>query len=800
MRLEQLQFLRVGTNRLTGLPTGIFTATTSLRVLHLENNQLSTPVPFGASLTQLTELYLQRNVFTELRNGSFDGLVALQELHLEMHASLKLIESGVFDPNSSIGSTLISLNMGGCRSSCVVTNPLDSPGNVSCSCDEGYVHPAGQRFACAPVDCGSQIPGLDENAQASCTTTTFNSTCNAICDLGFSGATQSSPAIFRCDAEGVWQGSVECTRVSCPDRIIARQDGISGDFFSGDCRADVRFGGSGCNVTCHPGYAPLGQNSPLFTCGGDGRWSGTYSCTPQFCGRVIQSVDSSVANNACDGIQQVYTPNSPEICYATCRTGFSGPVTPYVCGVDGLWVPGTNHSVRGQRITCSGSTCPRSGPAILDPNAYAQCRGNSAFGGDDCAISCRPGYTPQFGTGHSAGSSPSCDGQECVSCRMDGIWAQSSLVCVPIACEPTMANELALLGPAVNRSVSCANGTRYGDVCNVSCTRGFVPQDVQFRCDATTYNTGIWYGDIECAPFDCGPIETASYDSRAIVVENQACVGTNLSWDPVSLRCTDDNRWHASAPARRGLRCTSVNGILSEDRVATCDVSGWALQPDGNKPVDMANFCRLDCGSAAAADFQQCTEDTGVGATCTAACVTTEGVFATFACQMAGGRAMWVQTSLSGECLPGRSSAAATGGSSSLSTGVQVVVIIVPIVIIIALVIVLLYFFGYLKCIGLAWNEKRPGGSPSKKQITVMANPLYGASPTPPRQAGTTAELKKKKEEQKRRSMSMDGSGTLERPQSRSAPGTTAAIQQKKLEQKKRSSSGGTTGQTTFEM
>lgn len=157
--LTRLQYLRLGSNRLSMLTPGTFAPLVALVQLHLEDNQI--PTAPSLTLPLLTHLFLHRNLLTELRRGVFDGLTAIQELHLQLNADLRLIEPGAL--NSTVSATATpgaGLRMEGSRSSCTV----GLANVVSCQCAEGYAPPSGRTDACISVDCGLNIGGIDVNA------------------------------------------------------------------------------------------------------------------------------------------------------------------------------------------------------------------------------------------------------------------------------------------------------------------------------------------------------------------------------------------------------------------------------------------------------------------------------------------------------------------------------------------------------------------------------------------------------------------------------------------------------------
>jgi hypothetical protein len=269
----------------------------------------------------------------------------------------------------------------------------------------------------------------------------------------------------------------------------------------------------------------------------------------------------------------------------------------------------------------------------------------------------------------------------------------------------------------------------FGAGCQVSCIRGFVPKNVTFQCDVTSSNTGVWFGDITCTPFNCGPISNFQFDSRATVVGSRNCTGTALSFNPVTRQCTANTLFSATSPPHRALRCQSLGGFFTEDRVVECAPDGWILAASSQASHSgrtIASFCRRNCGAFVPINgqhFASCLGDTGAGATCSPQCTTNANVSASFTCSAAG---LWVEsTSTASLCVRPPTDAPtqpvfASSGSESSNVGADVVVVVIPIVAIIILVLVLLYYFGYLRCLGLAWDAKRPGSKGTVKKRTTF--------------------------------------------------------------------------------
>ena len=94
--LTNLKTLSLAHNRLTSVPSGVFTALANLEELYLSDNQLATLPPGAfAGLTKLRTLWLHRNRLTALPANAFAGLVNLLDLTLSTNR-LSTLPGGVF--------------------------------------------------------------------------------------------------------------------------------------------------------------------------------------------------------------------------------------------------------------------------------------------------------------------------------------------------------------------------------------------------------------------------------------------------------------------------------------------------------------------------------------------------------------------------------------------------------------------------------------------------------------------------------------------------------------------------------
>jgi hypothetical protein len=769
----KLKFLRMGSNRLSALPSSFFREQVELEILHLEDNVMtSLPVDVFSinathGLQHLREIYLANNGLTQLVGGLFANLPALKELHLQVNPDLRYIANDVFSPDHAVVSSLAQVDCPDCTLS-MDGSPSYCSANVSaetidCVCAEGFESSdvPGDHF-CHPVDCGPSIQGLIEQATDSCgQDTEFGSSCEATCNDGYSGPTAANPAVFECTANASWTGAIACVPVVCSTTI---DDATSTGHYSANCVGDTRFGRDPCTATCDPGYEPVSGTSNVFVCGSDpndatstaGRWVGNLTCQRKNCGASIVGLDSRAeyvsGTNVCDGD----TSFNGTTCSVRCQAGYTTADQDYICGEDGLWVPGSIANP-GTPLSCAGRLCDRDyerndgNARSLDTNAVARCRGDISFGGDDCVLKCKPGYT------NTGASQSGCSGDQCVSCGSDGKWTGNSLSCERLSCDRYMTTARQRFDALVDTTgIDCGAGPEYEDICNVQCIPGYtptgnLPNNARFKCEANSQNTvGTWQpadlaGELSCQILDCGDIADTLDDGYATLVNDGRCI-LPRRWDVVGGTCTTNNQWDAVAPATRAVRCGPIpaglpqRDVFAETVDIACSPIGWARKDAAGADVAIGStICRTDCGNTLAgarnkdgevgrisgADFDACDGDTGFGATCQSTCLSTDGIRASFTC---GADGAWQEdlvaptadiTGQASDCI----STVAVSSSTKENTAIEAVTYLVPFIVLIIIIIVLLYYFEYLSCLGLAVGKKRPGQKKApkipKKQKTV---------------------------------------------------------------------------------
>lgn len=325
---------------------------------------------------------------------------------------------------------------------------------------------------CTPVDCGIEIPNLDENASSDCESlidTAFGGQpCAARCNSGY--VADSGTGIYTCAASGQWTGSLTCRLVDCGNTPQTLSDNVVADCSGGD----TRFMQQACQASCAPGFEPA-TGDGVYTCQADGQWTGALTCKRLDCGDTIPNLDPNAVPVTCSGDTQF----AGDACRTTCKEGYE-PVSVFdtgvfTCGTSGQWAG----RLECQRITC-GAT-----PAMLSPQV-------SPVGGacvdvkfeSTCNVECAPGYVTATG-------SPS------YTCQADGSYT-GSFSCRRLSCGGAITT-LDSNARVANRACS---SPLFGDACEAECVEGYVP-----ALGSTTYVCGAdgqWQGNLQCARRDCG--------------------------------------------------------------------------------------------------------------------------------------------------------------------------------------------------------------------------------------------------------------------------------------------------------
>ena len=409
------------------------------------------------------------------------------------------------------------------------------------SCDSGFQLSSGSdpTFVCAAdgtwqgsmtcerISCGSDISDLasDSTQTADCDPNLYEDTCSNVACNAGYELVPGTSQQHTCDDTGAWVSDFACQRKDCGSTI----SGLPSSVITSNC-ANSLYEDS-CDVTCAPGYF-LNSGSQTFTCDEDGQWSGSIECLPLDCGSTIDTLPLG-AVASCSG----NTAYGGDSCVATCRAGYtqdSGSGI-FTCGTSGTW--------EGE-ITCTPVDCGAT-PQNLDENASADCSNSTVFEGEDCIAKCNRGYFIQMNTTNE------------LTCGADGVW-NTNLTCIPVPCDSDVPG----LDP--NATPKCGTKSEFGDECVATCDPGYVAVNGSglFTCAAD----GSWNGFLSCEPIDCGPVVTdLPYDATSDCQGDTRYLGDSCvvsckeGYEGVDalFSCTKQGQWAGNITCDRKLNWAS---------------------------------------------------------------------------------------------------------------------------------------------------------------------------------------------------------------------------------------------------
>jgi len=257
--------------------------------------------------------------------------------------------------------------------------------------------------------------------------------------------------------------------------------------------------------------------------------------------------------------------NSCEVKDATKSCDFAwGGSSVYKCDESGNWRPENSVQTCGSVVDTAG---------LL---AVSNCA--SSENGDQCTVSCRPGYEGET---------------KDYICR-NGVWTflESPLECSPVTCGS--------LNFAYAEN-ACSHFT-YQSICVTTCEAGYVGDSQQYVCG----ENGTWdsFGDeMECVPVDCGnqlPSIDATCDGPTSYGQ-AACNFQCNNFERSQLYiCTQSGEWFPIGESLDCRHCPSFSSLFSTDSIQTqCE----------NTAID--SECSATCGSGFQGDERQyvCSEN-----------------------------------------------------------------------------------------------------------------------------------------------------------------------------------------------
>ena len=314
-------------------------------------------------------------------------------------------------------------------------------------------------LTCDAVSCG---PAPSPPHSAGCSgPKTFDQTCIATCDSGYTGGPSTSSA-FTCGADGHFTGSLTCDAVSC--------GAAPSPPHSAGCSGGPKTFGQTCIATCDSGYTGGYSTSSAFTCGADGLFMGSaLTCGAVSCGEAPSPPHTS----GCSGSKTFQ-----QSCTAACDSGWTGGTSShqFACGADGQY---------SGSLTCEKVSC---GPSPSPPHSSG-CGASYDFGGK-CPASCDSGWT-----GGTKDATISCVADaEKTTGKYSG-----SLNCQKVSCGPS---------PSPPHSSGCGASYDFGGKCPASCDSGWTggTKDATISCVADAEKTtGKYSGSLNCQKVSCGP-------------------------------------------------------------------------------------------------------------------------------------------------------------------------------------------------------------------------------------------------------------------------------------------------------
>ena len=331
----------------------------------------------------------------------------------------------------------------------------------------------GSALTCGAVSCG-EAPSPPHTSGCS-GSKTFQQSCTAACDSGWTGGTSSHQ--FACGADGQYSGSLTCEKVSCgPSPSPPHSSG---------CGASYDFGGK-CPASCDSGWTG-GTKDATISCVADaekttGKYSGSLNCQKVSCGPSPSPPHSK-------GCGTLYEFDGE--CTALCDTGYTDGTksAKFTCDVDGRNTAG-NYS---GSLTCKAVPCHDvTVPAHVNPpppeckNMHYDVAGLT----NKCTIQCAEGWT--------AGAK-----SEEFTCQAGGDIA-GSLTCEKVQCGKPPGKLPTLTGHRTFDHSCAASSMAYQDHCKATCDVGYTGADFTSVCQANGREDAGQY-NAEAAPCTACP-------------------------------------------------------------------------------------------------------------------------------------------------------------------------------------------------------------------------------------------------------------------------------------------------------
>ncbi|CAH1797185.1 unnamed protein product [Owenia fusiformis] len=377
---------------------------------------------------------------------------------------------------------------------------------------------------CYIKDCGSPPP--DSNAQLTFTNTTYGSSVNYACRVGYSSMGYLSRNI-TCLVTSVWESYTPCEPLSCGQPPLDYMSTVDSDNTSiadiSNVPKELTIYNTNLTYTCSAGYGINGSSTIVqntIRCMADGEWEVHIYCSHKYCG--LPEVD----NNATQiGTATEFASNVTFICLPGYLVGGDGGAPSYVvaCDSNGLW---TSHA------QCFKTSCP--GAYDSDSNANITVLGNLFE--DIVRYDCLSGYLIS-GNGSQS---------EDVQCQSDRTWSNHTQ-CMARSCGYPVNDS--------NAMFSYIEG-RYGDYITYTCYTGHILAMNQIISEnITCREDGTWSAHQHCFKLSCGepwsdPYATINVTDFDYTYESNVTytcvVGYGIGYDGPSeetITCLDTAYW-----------------------------------------------------------------------------------------------------------------------------------------------------------------------------------------------------------------------------------------------------------------
>ena len=328
---------------------------------------------------------------------------------------------------------------------------------------------------CEGYNCGHGTCSGDK--VCTCTDGWSGKTCNhpTGCDnhpCQHGGTCTPNGGSHSCACPAGYTGSGDCDPVRCgPFNAPANSQ-----WAGGSCNQE--FQGS-CAATCVAGWTG-GQQTATFTCGADGKYSGSLNCQRISCGPAPTPAHTT----GCNGKSLEFQAK----CTARCEAGWTGgtPQADFECQADKSF----SGSLTCQKVSCGPSPSPPHTTGCGDEKLFQE----------KCSATCDTGYT--------AGKKV----QE-FECKADKTYS-GSLECVPVSC-----GNAPVPGHVVAPGSGCKNMV-YPHTCTMTCDDCYsgpaagTANSLEYACLPTDGDDKNGHFDpgtkeaLQCVAVSCGPSPT----------------------------------------------------------------------------------------------------------------------------------------------------------------------------------------------------------------------------------------------------------------------------------------------------